>query len=169
MLVAVNPGGGTAGQESTPGDDALSAALLELRDGVIEDAAASLQAIEDRNIDQILAINLRRIVQPALQACHESLSSVALLNAFPYRTIENDPPMIRPFRRACANLDSILLRVLAPRRILILGLGRGREAAMHLNAPEVHVVERTNGDRYVSEAAEQLFQRLRLPSAHPLR
>lgn len=164
VLVAVNPGGGTAGQQRTAGDDALSATLIALRDGSIEDAAESLEAIQERNIDQIQTINLRRIVQPALEACGESLRSIALLNAFPYRTIENDPPMTRPFRRACANLDSILLPVLAPRRILILGLGRGREAALHLRAPEVHVVERTNGDRYVCEAAKELFQGLRSQS-----
>lgn len=161
LLVAANPGGGGDTQSKTPGDAALEKALLALRDAPSDaSASAMLDEVGAAYIEQVKVINLRKIVYPVLKAAKVDITEIAFLNAFPYRTRDNDAPSDSLIRLASREIGKPLVEVLAPARIFFLGSGMGKIASEAMQAPTIHILKRARGDSYVLAETQKLLDAL---------
>lgn len=111
-------------------------------------------------IEQVKVINLRRIVYPVLKAANVDITEIAFLNAFPYRTRDNDAPSDTLIRLASREIGKPLVEVLAPARIFFLGSGMGKIASEAMRAPTIHILKRARGDSYVLPETQKLLDGL---------
>lgn len=123
-------------------------------------ASAMLDEVGFAYIEQVKVINLRKIIYPVLKAAKVDISEIAFLNAFPYRTRDNEAPSDSLIRLASREIGKPLVELLAPSRIFFLGSGMGKIAAEELRAPTIHIVKRSRGDSYVLPETQKLLDEL---------
>ena len=157
-LIAANPGGGGDGQEKTDEDAALEKRIFALQGALAGDAEKALADVTADYFEQLKIINLRKIVKPVLVACKSDITDVAFLNIFPYRTLRNTPPSSKVLRRSIDLIVRPLVDLLAPSRIVFLGLGVAKIAYEPLNARKKYVVERTIGDSRLCDNAKEVLR-----------
>lgn len=162
VLVAINPGGGgDAYTHRRPADEQLYPVLAAFRDAV---GAAVPEKFEEINrvFPPLFATwPIRRIVGPCLEAAGARLDDIAYLNVVPYRTREDRAPKVSALRAAWREVTGPTLEVLRPTRVIALGKKAG-DALQRFPLPSgtLHVVPRTIGDTYVSDAAQMVLREI---------
>ena len=102
------------------------------------------------------------IIDPTLAAAGVALEDVAYMNIVPYRTRENKMPPAAARESAWKRIVEPSLDLLAPRAIVAMGKKAGgvMDRWYAGNLP-TYCVPRTNGDRYVSDEAKSVLERMK--------
>lgn len=163
VLLAINPGGGKAAYKArTPADERLYP-LMEAFQWCTPDAL--LARYEAMNVGWVASMrtwNLRRIIEPVLEALECNVDRVAFLNAVPYRTRENRLPSAYARRQAWARVTEPLLQVLEPGVIVALGQKAGDVLdQQYRGTARTFTVQRSNGDTYLTPKALEVLAQIR--------
>lgn len=163
VLLAINPGGGEAAyKERTPADERFYP-LMEAFQWCTPDALlARYEAMNAGWASSMRTWNLRRIVEPVLDALDCTVERVAVLNAVPYRTREDRLPSAYARRQAWARVTEPLLQVLEPGIIVALGQKAGDVLdRQYREMARTFTVQRSNGDTYLTPKAREVLARIR--------
>lgn len=164
VLLAINPGGGgDAYTRRTSADAVLYPRLQRLRDARDqEQVVAAFEEINDLFPSMMRSWNVWRIVRPCLDALGGDLGRAAYLNAVPYRTREDRTPVVAAKRASWEAVTAPSIEVLNPGVIIALGLKAGDVLERFYRGPaRTFIVPRTNGDTYISPAAEKVLAMIR--------
>jgi hypothetical protein len=105
--------------------------------------------------------NLRRILEPVLDALRCSTDEVAFLNAVPYRTREDRLPSAHARRQAWALVTAPLLQLLEPGVIVALGQKAGDVLdQQYRGGATTFTVQRSNGDKYLTPKALSVLEEI---------
>ena len=164
ILLAVNPGGGGDAYMTRTAADELFYPLLEkFRAAERGEVVKSFERINAAFAAIVKGWNLWRILQPTLEAAHVSIQDVAFMNIVPYRTRNDRMPRVAAARTAWTRIIGPSLDVLAPSAVVAMGKKAGNLVdRLHSGGAPVYCVPRTNGDRYVSNEAILVHQKMRL-------
>ena len=163
VLLAINPGGGKAAyKERTPADERFYP-LMEAFQWCTPDALlARYEAMNAGWASSMRTWNLRRIVEPVLDALDCTGERVAVLNAVPYRTREDRLPSAYARRQAWTRVTEPLLQVLEPAIIVALGQKAGDVLdRQYRGMARTVTVQRSNGDTYLTPKAREVLARIR--------
>lgn len=162
VLLAINPGGGgDAYQRRTAQDEKLYPLLRKFKSATDTEALKRFEEINGVFPNMLRRWNVWRIVEPCLEAAGVTVDQAAYLNAVPYRTRGDAMPPIAARRRAWEQITGPTLDILDPRDIIALGKKAGDVLRGFYKGPvRQWVVPRTNGDRYVSEAADKVLKKI---------
>jgi hypothetical protein len=98
--------------------------------------------------------NLRRIIEPVLDALGCSVEAAAFLNAVPYRTRKDRMPSAFSRRQAWTSVTAPLLELLQPGVIVALGQKAGDVVGQYYKGTvPTFTVQRSNGDTYLTPQA----------------
>ena len=163
ILLAVNPGGGGDVYATRTAADELLYPLL--RKFKAADGLEVLESFERINAAFARIVkdwNLWRILRPTLEAADVAIEEVAFMNIVPYRTRNDRMPPVAAARTAWTRIIEPSLYVLAPRAVVAMGKKAGHLVEkLHSGKEPVYCVPRTNGDRYVSDEARLVHQKIR--------
>lgn len=163
VLLAINPGGGTDDYQERNAEDRELIPLIEefvrAKQGTRTHAFEAMSRVYMKHVQ---TWNLRKIVEPTLEACGKTVEEVCYLNLFPYRTRQNHMPSAKARYAAWANVVAPLLNELRPSLLIALGKKAGGVAAgFPQPTSRLFVVPRTNGDRYVCNEAKAVLEVIR--------
>jgi hypothetical protein len=162
VLLAINPGGGKDGYKVRTWADDRFYPLMEAFHWCGE--GALLERYEAMNAGWVTNMriwNLRRIVEPVLEALGCDVEQVAFMNAVPYRTREDRLPSVYARREAWARVTDPLLQVLQPQVIIALGQKAGDVLDAHYRGTvRRFTVQRSNGDTYVTGKAQATLEQI---------
>ena len=163
LLLAVNPGGGgDAYRTRTAADEVFHPLLAEFKAADRPRVVESFKRITTAFPRILEGWNLRRILRPTLEAAGVTIEEVAFMNVVPYRTRNNRPPSVAAARTAWQRIVDPCLSILAPRSIVAMGKKAGHLVdRLHSGKDPVYCLPRTNGDRYVSDEARQVHEKMR--------
>jgi len=163
VLLAINPGGGKAAYKArTPADERFYP-LMEAFQWCTPDALlARYEAMNAGWVAGMRAWNLRRIIEPVLDALDCTVDRVVFLNAVPYRTREDRLPSAYARRQAWGRVTEPLLQVLQPGIIVALGQKAGDVLnQQYRGTARTFTVQRSNGDTYLTPKALEVLARIR--------
>ena len=163
VLLAVNPGGGgDAYRTRTPEDEVFAPLLAEFKAADHPGVMESFERIMATFPRMVEGWNLQRILRPTLEAAGVTIEEVAFMNVVPYRTRNDRLPPVAAARTAWQRIVDPCLRILAPRAVVAMGKKAGNLVdKLHSGREPVYCVPRTIGDRYVSDEARQVHERMR--------
>lgn len=162
IFVAINPGGGGDLYRAASNDERLYRAIQAFKDAGPTAHAAALAKLSQVWIDIQQTHNIRRVINPVLQAMRSTAQSAAFLNILPFRTRENKAAGAKALSRAWALGTSHQVAALAPRRIVALGY-KARDALIAVGADrsyEIMALKRMNGDSGLTPQARELIATL---------
>ena len=163
VLLGINPGGGGDAYTRRTSDDQVFYPFLERLKTAPPDAR--LEAFEDVNRTSVPILqqwNLWRIVRPTIEAAGRTIQQVAYLNAVPYRTRQDKPPLLAAQRRAWEQLTGPFIPALEPAAIVALGMKAGRVLVrFYVGEATTYCVPRTIGDIYLSDQATAVLEVIR--------
>ena len=132
VLLAINPGGGKDGYKiRTRADDHFYPLMEAFHWCAANELLERYEAMNAGWITNMRIWNLRRIIEPALDALGCTVDQVAFLNAVPYRTREDRMPSAHSRRQAWARVTEPLLQLLRPGVIVALGQKAGDVLDQH--------------------------------------
>lgn len=163
VLLAINPGGGGDDYSARHfGDDHLVPLIENFVGAEPNYTGKPFESMSRVYMQHVQTWNLRNIFVPVLEACGREVDEVCYINVFPYRTRKNAMPSAHARRAAWIQVVAPLLKALRPGVLVALGKKAGGVAERHSAAgPRLFIVPRTNGDRYVSEAARDVLEAIR--------
>ena len=163
VLLAINPGGGKAAYKArTPADERFYP-LMEAFQWCTPDALlARYEAMNAGWAVSMRTWNLRRVIEPVLDALECNVDRVAFLNAVPYRTREDRLPSAYARRQAWGRVIEPLLQVLEPGIIVALGQKAGDVLdQQYRGTARTFTVQRSNGDTYLTPKALEVLALIR--------
>lgn len=163
LLLAINPGGGKDSYKVRTRADGEFYPIMETFHWCgAESALAPFEAMNAAWVRNMRIWNLRRILEPVLDALGCSVDGVAFLNAVPYRTREDRLPSVYARRQAWTLVTEPLLQLLEPGVIVALGQKAGDVLDRHYHGKaRTFTVQRSNGDTYVTAKALGVLEEIR--------
>jgi len=163
LLLAINPGGGKDSYKVRTRADGEFYPILEAFHWCGADRArAHFEAMNAGWVRNMRMWNLRRILEPVLDALGCSVDGVAFLNAVPYRTREDRLPSVYARRQAWTLVTEPLLQLLEPGVIVALGQKAGDVLDQHYRGTAHRfTVQRSNGDTYLTPKALSVLEEIR--------
>jgi hypothetical protein len=163
LLLAINPGGGRDSYKVRTRADGEFYPIMEAFHWCgADNALAHFEAMNTAWVRNIRIWNLRRILEPVLDALGCSVDEVAFLNAVPYRTREDRLPSAHARRQAWALVTAPLLQLLDPGVIVALGQKAGDVLdQQYRGGAQKFTVQRSNGDTYVTPKALGALEEIR--------
>ena len=163
VLLAVNPGGGgDAYATRTLADEEFYPLLAEFKAADRPRVVESFERINAAFPFILEGWNLQRILRPTLEAAGVTIEEVAFMNIVPYRTRNDRPPPVAAASAAWQRIVDPCLSILAPCSVVAMGKKAGNLVdRLYYGKEPVYCVPRTNGDRYVSDVARQVHEKMR--------
>lgn len=163
IFVAINPGGGRDTYRVNPTDKQLYGAVRAFKDADQTARGAALAKLSKLWIDIQQTHNIRRVINPVLDATGSSAQAAAFLNVLPFRTRNDKPARVAELRRAWDLATSRQVTALAPRRIVALGC-KAHDALISVGADrscEIVLLKRAIGDSRLTPHAVEAIAKLR--------
>ena len=163
VLLAINPGGGKDGYKvRTRADEGFYPLMEAFHWCTPDELLARYEAMNAGWVASMRTWNLRRIINPVLDALSCTVDRVAFLNAVPYRTQEDRLPSAYARRQAWTLVTEPLLQVLEPGIIVALGQKAGDVLdQLYRGGAQTFTVQRSNGDTYVTPKALGVLEEIR--------
>ncbi len=163
VLLAINPGGGKDTYKvRTPADDNFYTMMEAFHWSTGDALLKRYEAMNSAWVANMRTWNLRRIIDPVLDALDCTMTRVAFLNAVPYRTREDRMPSAYARRQAWTLVTAPLLELLEPGVIVALGQKAGAVLEQHyVEATPTFTVQRSNGDQYLTPQATDMLAKIR--------
>jgi hypothetical protein len=163
LLLAINPGGGGDAYENRTAEDQMFIPLLtRFKQAGHRERLESFECVNAAFSNIVKGWKIWTILKPTLDAAGVEIEAVAYMNIVPYRTRGNRMPPVMARERAWKRVVEPSLDLLAPRAIVAMGKKAGDVLnRRHAGDRPVYCVPRTNGDRYVSDAAKFVHERMK--------
>ena len=163
LLLAINPGGGgDAYKYRTAEDHVFIPLLTNLKQARPSELLESFESVNTAFMHIVMGWKIWTILEPTLDAAGVAIGDVAYMNIVPYRTRGNKMPPAAARERAWKKIVEPSLDFLAPRAIVAMGKKAGDVMnRWYAGDRPVYCVPRTNGDRYVSDAAKSVHERMK--------
>ena len=159
----MNPGGGgDAYRNRTAADEVFVPLLADFRAADRHEVVEAFELINDAFVRIVKGWNLWRILSPTLEAACFPIDEIVFINIVPYRTRNDGMPPVAARKTAWDRIVAPSLDLLMPRAVIAMGKKAGHVVErFHSGREPVYCVPRTNGDRYVSEEADRVHQKMR--------
>jgi hypothetical protein len=163
VLVAISPGGGKDTCKVRTAADRNFYPIMEAFHWCTADAVPGrYEAMNTAWVANMRFWNLRRIIEPVLDALGCSVEAAAFLNAVPYRTRKDRMPSAFSRRQAWTSVTAPLLELLQPGVIVALGQKAGDVVGQYYEGTvPTFTVQRSNGDTYLTPQAIASLAKIR--------